>query len=255
MNEILTKCPVCGTAAEQLSDYITQPSTFASKTKMRMLLAMCTMCAKVFHKEREMLLHIGEQLNLSESDALDFAAINLSLENLKRDIDRESFEEEFDSHRSLIYKTALRLTGNQHDCKDLVQGAAERAFKAYHSFESGTNFKAWFMRILTNCFWDYGRKSHRVQYADEKDVDRICSQYEPELSDTVVSELRAQDIRNAILCLPETYRVVCVLYFLGEESYQEIAECSGLAVGTVRSRLHRGRKLLQEILVTKGLNL
>ncbi len=159
------------------------------------------------------------------------------------------------------YRAALRFTRNTSDAEDLVQEAALLAFRGYHSFVPGSSFRAWFLRILTNCFFSRYRK--RKRRGDEIDLDDT-----PELflycqaashgmlgrvedpAGLMMSKLEAEQVEAALAALPEEFRVVATLYFLQDFSYQEIAEMIGVPVGTVRSRLHRGRRMLQKALWT-----
>jgi RNA polymerase sigma-70 factor, ECF subfamily len=160
------------------------------------------------------------------------------------------------------YGTALHMTRNSSDAEDLVQEAALQAFRGFDSFQEGTNFKAWFFRILTNLFINAYRRRQR-----EPGIDTL-----PDLEDApalylfkqtqamgmhtgtsdpaalVLERFGVEQVCRAIAALPEDYRVVSALYFMEEFSYQEIAEMVGCPVGTVRSRLHRGRRMLQRAL-------
>ena len=157
------------------------------------------------------------------------------------------------------YGTALRLTGEAADAEDLVQEAALRAFQAFHQYRPGTNFRAWFFRILLNCFYAsrrrrrpetsldalqeapplylYSRTAEAGLHAPGRDPAR-----------EVLDRIAGEDAARAVAALPEEFRVVATLYFMDDFSYQEIASVLDVPVGTVRSRLHRGRKLLQKAL-------
>ncbi len=173
--------------------------------------------------------------------------------------DLNAFESLLEPQLESAYGMALKLTRHAADAEDLVQEAALLAFRGFHTFESGTNFKAWFFRILTNAFFGKKRKEkRRPQTVDLEDVeDLYMYQKTAELglhdkSDDpaamVISEMDVEQVTEAIDALPEEYRVVAVLYFLEDLSYQGIADVLDLPVGTVRSRLHRGRKMLQKML-------
>jgi len=157
------------------------------------------------------------------------------------------------------YGYALRLTRNRADAEDLVQEAALRAFRAAGTFEPGTNFKAWFFRILVRCFWAKHRHAQRrpstVDFDDTPDLYLYARSAEHGLqyqgedpAGTLIERLGAERVADAIAQLPEEYGTVCTLYFMEDFAYQEIAEVLGCPVGTVRSRLHRGRKMLQKAL-------
>ncbi len=158
-----------------------------------------------------------------------------------------------------VYGTALHLTRHRGDAEDLVQDAALQAFRAFDSFQEGTNFKAWFFRILTNLFINAYRKRQRtpeIETLSESDDAPALYLFKrtreigmharsPDPAALVIERLEVEQISRAIAALPEDYRVVSALYFMEEFSYQEIAEIVGCPVGTVRSRLHRGRRMLQ----------
>jgi RNA polymerase sigma-70 factor (ECF subfamily) len=157
------------------------------------------------------------------------------------------------------YGYALRLTRNRADAEDLVQETALRAFRAAHSFEPGTNFKAWFFRILTRGFWATHRHKQRraatVDLEDTPDLYLYARSAESGLpwdgqdpAATLVNRMGTERITEAIAQLPEEYGVVCTLYFMEDFAYHEIAQVLEVPVGTVRSRLHRGRKMLQKTL-------
>jgi RNA polymerase sigma-70 factor (ECF subfamily) len=159
----------------------------------------------------------------------------------------------------LAYRTALHLTRNPLDAEDVVQEASLRAFRAFHTFQQGTNFKAWFLRILTNQFLQGYRKQRREpELVDVEDVEALylyaktrgagLHSVTPDPAHLLMSKLDQEQVSAALAALPDEYRTVSVLYFMEELSYQEIADMVGCPVGTVRSRLHRGRKLLQKAL-------
>ena len=161
-----------------------------------------------------------------------------------------------------VYGTALHLTRNRDDAEDLVQEAALQAFRGFESFQEGTNFKAWFFRILTNLFINAYRKRHREPEIDTlSDLENAPALYlfkqtremgmhawTPDPAALVIEKIEVEEVSRAIAALPEDYRIVSALYFMEEFSYQEIAEIVGCPVGTVRSRLHRGRRMLQKAL-------
>lgn len=157
------------------------------------------------------------------------------------------------------YGYALRLTRNSADAEDLVQEAALRAFRASDSFEPGTNFKAWFFKILTRGFWATHRQQQRravtVDLEDTPDLYLYARSAEMGLpwdgedpAATLVNRMGTERITQALAQLPEEYGVVCTLYFMEDFAYHEIAQVLEVPIGTVRSRLHRGRKMLQKTL-------
>jgi RNA polymerase sigma-70 factor (ECF subfamily) len=157
------------------------------------------------------------------------------------------------------YGTAYHLTKSSHDAEDLVQEAALSAFKHFDQFQRGTNFKAWFMRILTNAFFaSYRQKKRRPQTTNLEDaqplhllfaaVDAGLMEHHKDPATLIVEKLGEARVSDAIAALPEEFRVVCALYFMNDAPYQEIADMLDCPVGTVRSRLHRGRRMLQKAL-------
>jgi RNA polymerase sigma-70 factor, ECF subfamily len=157
------------------------------------------------------------------------------------------------------YGYALRLTRNKADAEDLVQDTALRAFRAMAQFEPGTNFKAWIFRILTRCFWANHRRRQRrpntVDFDDTPDLYLYARSAEHGLpwqgedpARALIDRLGTERVAEAIGQLPEEYGVVCTLYFMEDFAYHEIADVLEVPVGTVRSRLHRGRKMLQKAL-------
>lgn len=154
------------------------------------------------------------------------------------------------------YGTAHQFMRNSADAEELVQDAAVQAFKAFESFHLGTNFRAWFFRILTNlAIHRYRQKQRRPDAVPLEDVsDLFLFEQARKNSATtdpaalVIGRLDQELVSQALEALPEEFRVACTLYFMDEFAYQEIAQITDVPVGTVRSRLHRGRKLLQQSL-------
>ena len=153
------------------------------------------------------------------------------------------------------YGIALRLTRNPADAEDLVQEAAYYACRGFHTFAPGTNFRAWFFRILTNRFRTrYRRDRHRATPVELEDTPELrlrmgireagLYREEEDPAAALMERLDAERVGRAIDLLPGEYRVAAALYFMQDCSYQEIAEILGVPLGTVRSRLHRGRRIL-----------
>jgi RNA polymerase sigma-70 factor, ECF subfamily len=170
-----------------------------------------------------------------------------------------SFEELFAAVVTCAFGVALRYTRNQADAEDLVQEAALLAYRAFDSFESGTNFRAWFLKILTNCYYSKRRREKRRPVTSDLDDTPDLYIYArsgeagfptqgPDPAAALLDKLGTERIVKAINLLPEEYRVVSALYFVEDLSYEEIAGVLECPVGTVRSRLHRGRKMLQKSL-------
>jgi RNA polymerase sigma-70 factor (ECF subfamily) len=157
------------------------------------------------------------------------------------------------------YRVALHLSRDPDDAADLVQEAAFLAFRAFHQYAEGTRFKAWFFRILTNAYFQAYRKRRRApEPVDVEDVPALylydqcartgLSGREPDPADFVMSRLSTEQVTRAIAALPEEFRVVAALHLVEDFGYQEIADMLDIPIGTVRSRLHRGRRMLQKAL-------
>ena len=156
-----------------------------------------------------------------------------------------------------LYSTALRMTRNQSDAEDLVQETYLKAFRSYGSFETGTNLKAWLFRILTNTFINtYRAKQRRPQESDLGSVeDLFLYKRLPSLAglsesaeEQLLDLFPAAEVREAIENLPETFLLPMLLNDVEGFSYKEVAEILDIPIGTVMSRLHRGRKTMQEAL-------
>lgn len=171
-------------------------------------------------------------------------------ENLKK---RKTFEAEALPHMDALYRTALRMTKNESDAQDLVQEAYVKAYRFWDKFELGSNCRAWLFKIMTNIFInDYRSKSRSPMSVNVDDVDdnylygqlaTLGPEDDPEKQ--FFAKIFDDDVKQAIEELPDDFRLVVVLSFLEGFSYQEIADIADLQLGTVKSRLHRGRKLLQ----------
>ncbi len=168
-----------------------------------------------------------------------------------------SFEAQLTPLLDRAYAAAWHLTRNTVEAEDLVQEAALLAWRGYAGFRPGSSFRAWFLRILTNKFIsDYRTARRRGGVVDLDDVPEFSLwQHGREAglmapgsdpAGELTRRLTADQIAAALDQLPEDYRVAAVLYFVEDLSYQEIAEILDVPVGTVRSRLHRGRRLLRK---------
>jgi len=169
---------------------------------------------------------------------------------------RKRFEREAMPNIDALMRTARRMTKSELDAEDLVQETMLKSYRFFDKFEEGTNCKAWLFKIMTNIFINnYRSKAKAPQSLTFDDVDdgflygqlaknKVISDPETEFFSKILDE----DVRTAIGDLPEDFRIVVMLSFLEGFSYQEIADITGLQIGTVKSRLHRGRKLLQKAL-------
>ncbi|KAA3631221.1 MAG: RNA polymerase subunit sigma-24 [Calditrichaeota bacterium] len=173
----------------------------------------------------------------------------------KEEIDkRKQFEVEALPHMDALYRTALRMTKNEKDAEDLVQEAFVKAYRFWDKFEPGSNCRAWLFKIMTNIFInDYRSKSRSPMAVNVDDIDDnflygqlAVGGKEENPEQDLFNKIFDDDVKKAIENLPDDFRLVVMLSFLEGFSYQEIAEIADLQLGTVKSRLHRGRKLLQK---------
>jgi RNA polymerase sigma-70 factor, ECF subfamily len=170
-----------------------------------------------------------------------------------------AFETLFSSVAQSAFGVGMRLTRNQADAEDLVQEAALLAYRAFATFEAGTNFRAWFLKILTNCYYSkLRREKSRPVTSDLDDTPDLYIYARageagfptqgPDPASELMDKLGTERIVAAMDRLPDEYRIVSTMYFMNDLSYEEIARILECPVGTVRSRLHRGRKMLQKTL-------
>jgi len=177
--------------------------------------------------------------------------------------DRERFVDDAMEHMPSLYTAAMRMTRNSSDAEDLVQETYLKAFRAYDGFEEGTNLKAWLYRILTNTFINTYRAKKRRPEADVEDVEDLYlyhrlvgyggSNLGRSAEDEVLSRFTDEAVKTAIESLPESFRMTVLLADVEGFSYKEIAGIMDVPVGTVMSRLHRGRGALQKALHDFGL--
>jgi RNA polymerase sigma-70 factor, ECF subfamily len=173
----------------------------------------------------------------------------------------DEFVKEALPHENALYNYALKISGNSDDAQDLVQETYYKAFRYFDKFQTGTNSKAWMFMILKNSFINDYRKSKREPY--KLDYEQIQNFYENVKSDRAqennldkefYNDLLDDELTAAIDELPTKMREVFLLCDLDENSYEETAELVGCPVGTVRSRLHRARHMLQETLMDYAKN-
>ena len=174
--------------------------------------------------------------------------------------DRVRFEEDALALSDQVYRVARHLASSRDEADELVQETYARAFRSWRSFQPGTNMRAWLLRILTNLNIDRGRRQQRapqMQPLEANDYylyDRL-SENENGVSDEdrVVERLSQDDIVSALSAVPHDFRDVIVLVDLGDFSYADAAQILDIPVGTVMSRLHRGRRILKRELAESAL--
>lgn len=182
-----------------------------------------------------------------ESGARELAADALS---------RVRFEEEALELADQVYRVARRLVSTREEAEDLVQETYARAFRSWRSYTPGTNMRAWILRILTNLNIDRGRKQQRSpdeQPLEEGDyfLYNRMEQAGADDVDRVVERLSRDDIVGALSAVPDDFRDVIVLVDIGDFTYADAAQILDIPVGTVMSRLHRGRRILKRELAER----
>jgi RNA polymerase sigma-70 factor, ECF subfamily len=174
--------------------------------------------------------------------------------------DRARFEEEALGHAEQLYRVALRLSGSAQTAEDLVQEAYLRAFRSWRSFKPGTNLPAWLATILRNAYLDEARKQSRRPAQESLDehgdyyLYNQLSQESREPQAAVVDRLSSGAIVESLAAVPPVFREVVVLVDIGDFSYADAAEILGIPIGTVMSRLYRGRRLLKQALADRATN-
>ena len=178
--------------------------------------------------------------------------------------DQAKFAELAMEHMGSLYTAAMRMTRNRADAEDLVQETYLKAYRAFHTFEEGTNLKAWLYRILTNTYINsYRTKKRRPEQTEVDDVEELylyrrlggleAAAAGHSAEEEVLDHFTETEVKEALEALPEQFRVAVLLADVEGFSYKEIAEILDIPIGTVMSRLHRGRRALQKALFDFGM--
>jgi RNA polymerase sigma-70 factor (ECF subfamily) len=175
---------------------------------------------------------------------------------------RVRFEEEALELSDQVYRVARRMVGSREEAEDLVQQTYERAFRSWKQFTPGTNLRAWLLRILTNLNIDRGRRVQRTPQTTTLDseagdyflynkLESTASEQNPD-EERVLERLSQDSIVDALAEVPHDFRDVIVLVDIGEFSYADAAQILDIPIGTVMSRLHRGRRILKKNLADEA---
>jgi RNA polymerase sigma-70 factor, ECF subfamily len=170
--------------------------------------------------------------------------------------DRSTFASDALAFMPQLYSAAVRMTRNSSDAEDLVQETYLKAYRSYGTFQEGSNLKAWLYRILTNTFINtYRSKQRRPEETQLDDIEDLflyrriggleAAMASRSAEDTLMDMFTDSEVKDALDALPESFRIPVLLADVEEFSYKEIAEMLDIPIGTVMSRLHRGRKAMQ----------
>lgn len=183
-------------------------------------------------------------------DVIELKGIDSKTKQLYEDFQREAIP-----HMNAVFNYALKITGDEDDANDLVQETYLKAFRFFDKFEKGTNCKAWLFRILKNSYInDYRKNVKEPNKVDYEDVQNFYENIQPNEISTnhfeqdAFSKLLDDEITKVMSTLPEDFRTVIILSDIEGFTYEEISEFVDIPVGTVRSRLHRARKMLYSLL-------
>jgi RNA polymerase sigma-70 factor (ECF subfamily) len=177
--------------------------------------------------------------------------------------DQATFADQAMEHMPSLYAAAMRMTRNRADAEDLVQETYLKAYRAFGGFQEGTNLRAWLYRILTNTFINiYRAKKRRPDESNLDDVEDLylyrrlgaleAAQAGRSAEDEVLDSFTETEVKSALEALPEQFRMAVLLADVEGFQYKEIAEILDIPIGTVMSRLHRGRRALQKSLFEFG---
>jgi RNA polymerase sigma-70 factor (ECF subfamily) len=172
---------------------------------------------------------------------------------------KEQFTSEAMQYAPQLFSTALRMTRNRSDAEDLVQETYVKGWRSFHTFQEGTNLRAWLFRIMTNTYINkYNAKKRKGTEVELDDVEELFlykrlgsidqSQLSSSAEDQMLELFTDDEVKGALESLPEDFRIPVLLSDVDGFSYKEIAEMLEIPLGTVMSRLHRGRKAMQKML-------
>ena len=173
--------------------------------------------------------------------------------------DQQDFADQAMEYAPQLYSAALRMTRNRADAEDLVQDAYLRAYRSFHTFQEGTNLRAWLYRILTNAYINkYRAKQRRPQESELGEIEDLYLYRRLGSMETAAASMSAEErfldlftddeVKQALEDLPDSFRLPVLLADVEGFAYKEIAEMLDIPIGTVMSRLHRGRKAMQRAL-------
>lgn len=169
----------------------------------------------------------------------------------------EEFERQVDTHQKSLYHFAYRLSGNPEDAQDLLQDGLLKAYRSFHRFKEGTAFDRWMFQIIYRLFIDNYRKKKRRPFVSsldesppyfEQDKSKDVPDYSSLPEDFTLRRELGKTIQEALLKIPEEFRAAVILCDVQGFSYEEISQVLQCSLGTVRSRIHRGRRLLRKLL-------
>ena len=172
---------------------------------------------------------------------------------------KEQFTSDAMQYAPQLFSTALRMTRNRSDAEDLVQETYVKGWRSFHTFQEGTNLRAWLFRIMTNTYINkYNAQKRKGTEVELDDVEELFlykrlgsidqSQLSSSAEDQMLDLFTDDEVKNALESLPEDFRVPVLLSDVDGFAYKEIAEMLEIPIGTVMSRLHRGRKAMQKML-------
>jgi RNA polymerase sigma-70 factor, ECF subfamily len=204
------------------------------------------------------MLLVADSVGLVDDSPSDQAEPTAAAERAAEARDRVHFEEEALEHADQLYRIALRLSGSQQTAEELVQETYLRAFRGWRGYRPGSNLAAWLATILRNVFLDEARKQSRrpaqesFEDTSEYYLYNHLSEAGAEPQEAVLNRLSGGAIAESLGDIPPVFREVVVLVDIGDFSYQDAADILGIPIGTVMSRLHRGRRALKQALASRA---